>query len=293
MAIEAYATNGSFTIISNACVRAGDLSLEALGLFTYLRSLPRDWRVMPTQLANHFKCTRDRIYRIIKELIGAGYVKHTRPRDPVTKKWKASDYTVFDRKLAPSPEIEPASRPESQPAASVEVSEVSESPCLSEPCPGFSTLLSTDLPSTDSTKEDNIRATADAVDASEVDRGERAGETSTNTEKTLRSSGRSLARFKQSEVESAIAWREFKRLDGWPPDWSSEEMNHWHRLLRNGHLADDIVDAAARYLSTAPAYGVPSREDFLAGFESYLAEDASLLPPMQRATATDRHHARA
>ena len=260
VAIATCKYTSNFTIIGNECLNDDDLSPDALGVLCYLRSKPVDWQVMQTQLASRFKCGRERIARILKELISFGYMEKTQDRDPATNKWRAVDYLVFGRKSA---------APADQQAA-VRVSRTT----------AFPTLLSTDLlPSTDSTKEDNSPRTACAVEASDRDHCPRT--------------------YRQSPAEQARAWGELKRLDGWPPDWSREEMTHWHALLRNGHAADDIVDVAERFLRKTSEWVVPSREDFLQCFESYLedeadeADDASSLPPMQHATAPDHHHAHA
>ena len=50
---------------------------------------------MPGPLAKVFGCGRDRIYRILSELIEAGYVRKYQERDPVTNKWLAVEYMVL------------------------------------------------------------------------------------------------------------------------------------------------------------------------------------------------------
>jgi len=70
----------NFTPISNALVNDEDLSAETLGVLVYLVTKPANWNVMPSQLAKRFGCGRDRMYRIINELIAAGYVRREQGR---------------------------------------------------------------------------------------------------------------------------------------------------------------------------------------------------------------------
>lgn len=93
-----------FTIVANDCFRDNRLSAESLGVICYLRSKPADWNVMPSELGNRFDCGRDRMQRILKELIGLGYIRKIRERDPITKAWKASEYIVLDTVAEPLPE---------------------------------------------------------------------------------------------------------------------------------------------------------------------------------------------
>jgi hypothetical protein len=273
MAIATCTYTANFTIIGNACFNDERLSFEALAIFTYLRSKPADWKVVQVQLAKRFKAGRDRVRKAINELIAAGYIRKVQER--IAGRWGEAEYVVLALPEAPAPET---------------------------PAPENRSLLSTDiLPSTDLTKKDNSPRTARAVEASDRDHcSQPLPEESKEGSRQHRTRG-SLPRsnnakrpgaFRQSPAEAACAWSEFKRLDGWPPEWNSEEMSHWHALLRKGHAADNIVDVADRFLRKTPEHDVPSREDFLAAFESYL-EDESSLPPMQHATAADHHHAHA
>jgi Helix-turn-helix domain len=125
-----------------------------------------------------------------------------------------------------------------------------------------------------------IHRTACAVDASDRDCSPPALPEESKESGNTRSSNedRYPRTYRQSPAEAARAWSELNRLDGWPPDWSREEMTHWHALLRNGHAADDIVDVAERFLRKTPEGDVPSREDFLACFENVMAEINSATP---------------
>ncbi|MCC8966716.1 hypothetical protein H8A95_31425 [Bradyrhizobium sp. Pear76] len=118
------------------------------------RGMPSDWRVMPTELAKRGNCGRERISRILNELIEAGHIKKTISRDPVTQKWKAAGYTVFAVPNAPKPIaddeareiIRDAQRVAEQPPPPESGKAAAGKPSMANP-----PLLTTDLPTTDST----------------------------------------------------------------------------------------------------------------------------------------------
>jgi hypothetical protein len=122
----------NFTIIANGCLQDDSLSAEALGVLCYLLGRPDNWTVRPTQLADRFDCGREKIDRIIKELVTTGYVIKTQTRDPVNKTWNPIEYTVYQI-------------PKEVPNA-VDGKAIAENPLL-----GSAEVLNTDITSTDST----------------------------------------------------------------------------------------------------------------------------------------------
>jgi predicted transcriptional regulator len=69
-----------YTTIENECLLDARLSPEAIGVLCYMRLAPDETN--PQQLAVRFRCGRDRIYRILNELIDTGYLKRNRQRGP-------------------------------------------------------------------------------------------------------------------------------------------------------------------------------------------------------------------
>jgi hypothetical protein len=263
----------NFTIIANACINDPRLGFEALAIFIHLRSKPGNWVVRPNEIAARFKAGRDRVRKALNQLVECGYIGKAQTRDPATGRLGAVEYVVRVLAEAAPAEVEITASPSIAPPSP-------ESPSPENPSTVIRSLLSTDLlPSTDSTKEDNSRPKADALDASvpKVDR-------SNNAERSPR-------RYRQSPAEAARAWDELKRLDGWQTVWGEDELTHWHRLLREGCAADDIVDFAISFIRKTQPCDVPSLGDFLQCFESYLDEAgaAASLPPIQQ----HHHHAHA
>lgn len=70
-----------FTVFANALLNDENLSAEVLGVLVYLLSKPGNWKVMPSQLAKRFGCGRDKIYRIMNDMIVAGYAERTSERE--------------------------------------------------------------------------------------------------------------------------------------------------------------------------------------------------------------------
>src|SRR5689334_19714356 len=60
-----------------------NLSFEARGMLVYLLSKPPDWIVQPKNLEQ--RCGRNQVYRILRELIKAGYIQRIIVRDPKGK----------------------------------------------------------------------------------------------------------------------------------------------------------------------------------------------------------------
>jgi hypothetical protein len=88
--------NRNYTVIGNRPMNDERLSAEALGLLTYLLSRPDDWNVVPSQLATRFNCGRDKMQRIIRELVDAGYIVRLRVRNVKEKTFARTEYLVFD-----------------------------------------------------------------------------------------------------------------------------------------------------------------------------------------------------
>lgn len=78
------------------------LSYEASGVHRYLLSKPNGWQLQPSDLERP-TCKRDKVYRILKELVRAGYIIRTALRD-ATGKYTSVQYTVYE-----TPQIPPES----------------------------------------------------------------------------------------------------------------------------------------------------------------------------------------
>ncbi|WDY54312.1 conserved phage C-terminal domain-containing protein [Vibrio fluvialis] len=85
-----------FFMVPNAIAQDYGLSLEAIGLWCFMRSKPHNWRFYKAALIKELKGVgRDKLERIIKELKEAGLLSIEQQRDAVSKQisysWKLSD----------------------------------------------------------------------------------------------------------------------------------------------------------------------------------------------------------
>jgi len=129
--------SNNFTIIGNDCLKDKSLGAEALGVICYLIGCPHDWIVRPSQLADRFGCGRDKVQRILNDLIELGYIRRSRLRNAETGSWEGVEYVVLDTKDEPQPENQVVG---------------ADSPQPENPAPENPKLLKTDSTKKDSTK---------------------------------------------------------------------------------------------------------------------------------------------
>lgn len=84
-----------FAQISRRLLQDETLTMEALGVMTYLLSHSDEWKVNVTHLAKRFNCGRDRTYRVLDELLEKGYL--TRKRSTNEKgQFSGIEYQIFE-----------------------------------------------------------------------------------------------------------------------------------------------------------------------------------------------------
>lgn len=64
----------NFSIVCNNCYKDNTISLQAMGLFGYLMTLPDNWEVHKEELVSHFSNGRDAVFNAFNELIKKGYI---------------------------------------------------------------------------------------------------------------------------------------------------------------------------------------------------------------------------
>lgn len=80
MAIHKEKLTEQYASIPNRTLRDPRLSPDALGVLTFLLSLPSDWQVRAEQVRKHFKVGKLRQQRFYRELEEAGYLKREKMR---------------------------------------------------------------------------------------------------------------------------------------------------------------------------------------------------------------------
>ena len=94
----------NYTTISNALLCDETISFEARGMLAYLLSKPQTWQVKVTDLLRAGKCGKALIYRILNELISAGYVRTVRRRDS-SGAFEQMEYEVYGSPLTDLPDV--------------------------------------------------------------------------------------------------------------------------------------------------------------------------------------------
>lgn len=84
-----------FAIIPNAVAEDSRLSFEARGVLCYLLAKPHNWQVQIQDIQKAGDIGRDKVYRILKELKDAGYIKVVVKRDEQAR-ILSHDYVVYD-----------------------------------------------------------------------------------------------------------------------------------------------------------------------------------------------------
>jgi hypothetical protein len=68
-----------FYIVSHALIDS-EISAEALGVAVYVLSRPDDWIIRPTQIRKKFNCGKERMTRILTEIVALGYATKEKAR---------------------------------------------------------------------------------------------------------------------------------------------------------------------------------------------------------------------
>lgn len=92
-------TEHPYVMLNRQAMRDPNLSLEAVGLWARLLSNKDDWEIHVTQLMEVNKCGRDKMYRILRELITHGYAYHA--VDRAKGKYQTGTWYVFESKKSP------------------------------------------------------------------------------------------------------------------------------------------------------------------------------------------------
>ncbi len=85
-----------YVCLSKHCLEQVDLSWGARGLHAYFISKPPNWQIKVFHLIKCSPHGKDTVYKLINELIGAGYIERIQERDPVTREFKGYDYIVYE-----------------------------------------------------------------------------------------------------------------------------------------------------------------------------------------------------
>ncbi|WP_338209345.1 DnaD domain protein [Lactiplantibacillus paraxiangfangensis] len=129
----------NYTVIDNQIIRDETLSWKAKGVFAYLWSMPENWDFYETEVMTHAKDGRDALRSAIKELQVAGYMRRQRTRNEKGQV-KTSDWELSDKPMLEKPTQDKPTK---------------EKPMQDDPTLPSTNGLSTDLPITNGTNDDD------------------------------------------------------------------------------------------------------------------------------------------
>lgn len=89
-------TSDPFYRAARATAQDKKISYDALGMLNYLLSKPDNWKVQPADL-ERTDCGRNKVYRVLKALIAAGYVQRIIHRDDKGRTIEV-EYIVYELK---------------------------------------------------------------------------------------------------------------------------------------------------------------------------------------------------
>ena len=87
-----------YTIMSNAHLRDGRLSLKAKGLLSYMLSLPDDWRFSTRGLIANCREGADAVRKALCELEAAGYLQRTRIRSE-NGSFAEGEWSIYEKRV--------------------------------------------------------------------------------------------------------------------------------------------------------------------------------------------------
>ncbi len=100
-----------FVTIDLSAIEDTRLSWAARGLLAYLLSRPDDWKVLVNDLRKRGDLGRDGIYRLLRELRTAGYVRFLQSRNPQGR-MRGGTYIVQEIAHSPHPDLPDTAAPD-------------------------------------------------------------------------------------------------------------------------------------------------------------------------------------
>lgn len=90
--------NHQYFILSISTPQDKSLSYEARGMLCYILSKPDNWIIQPSDLQQN--CSRGKVYKILNELIAAGYIEDRKRTKNESGKFVWSSYIVHEKPVA-------------------------------------------------------------------------------------------------------------------------------------------------------------------------------------------------
>ena len=141
----------NFTLMDNTCLKTPTLSMQAMGLFAYLMTLPNDWVIYKSELVNHFSNGRDAVYKAFNELIDNGFITFKEVKNEKNQ-FQSYEYYIHEQPVSEKKRSIRKSRNKDAEEVANGKPETGK-PVTGIPYTGNPSLLSTNKPSTDNTNK--------------------------------------------------------------------------------------------------------------------------------------------
>jgi len=121
-----------YVVINKHVLGIESLSWEAKGLWSYLLSRPDSWEVSVTHLVKNFPSGRDKVWRLLRELISHNLCVKSENRS--SGRFQGVDYTVYEfpQEQAPCTENQQSTLPCTEKPCTVKPSSVKQTPISNE-----------------------------------------------------------------------------------------------------------------------------------------------------------------
>lgn len=94
----------NYFAVSRKTAQDSRLSFEARGVLFYLLSKCDTWELRVEDLRREGNIGRDKVYRILRELTAAGYLRRDKTKNPETGQWVWGDYLVYETPYPENPD---------------------------------------------------------------------------------------------------------------------------------------------------------------------------------------------
>ncbi|MBW3490601.1 DnaD domain protein [Bacillus sp. FDAARGOS_1420] len=155
MGIFRVAKDTNYSIIHNIPLHDSNLSWRARGLLAYMLSLPDDWTFHVSELSEHTKDSEKITASIVKELKEAGYLKRYPVQNTETGKISHWETVVYEVPTIDT-ENHPLENPPSGKTIEWETTRMENHTVEKGGLLNTNDLLSTNIPSTNLTKDDDV-----------------------------------------------------------------------------------------------------------------------------------------
>jgi hypothetical protein len=246
MSIVRTSKRSNFVSIDQRALSDLSLSWEAKGLHAYLLSRPDNWEVRVAQLVKYGHAKRDKIYRMLRELVEQGYAERRTVRGE-SGRMAGCEFIVHESKTVPSSDS----------------LEITDSPLPEKPYPVKPDPV---LPDTAKTTLTNIDNKQILIVASSEQPLENRWTPSGDVFQVLKNHGVDRSFIESLIPEFIIYWREHNPHAGsWNSKFTSQVLRQWAAQSPFKTIAETPAATLQRFFDRSWAKGLVDHEVVVQG----------------------------